>query len=161
MQLSVPTSITSPGEATLCLRELVRIQDSLRSANLAKRTGVERPSAGVAMSTATQELLQTAARPDQPSLSELGMAIEFMERIKDETPVITLTVATELQPSGRKQIAKWFQDLRGEPVFCKYVVNPRIAGGVIVRTPNRIYDYSYIGHLQESIPELQKELSRG
>lgn len=162
MKFELPPQLATPQAISVCLAELVQVQEALRSSSLAKRAGATgRPSPRLSLSPDAQELLKNAATPGKVTLSELGMAIEFLQQVQQEAPVVTVTLAAEASYDQQRTLAAWFQKLSSQTVLCRFATDASIAGGVVVRTPRRMYDFSFATLLRGQTDALAQELTRG
>lgn len=59
-------------------------------------------------------------------------------------PVVHLTMAALPNHVQRAQLVDWFRlQTKGQPILITFVADRNLGGGIIVRTPNRLFDYSW------------------
>lgn len=162
MKFELPPQLATPQAIAACLHELIQVQENVRTSSLAKRTGATgRPAAALHLGTDAQELLKGVATPGKITLTELGTAIQYLQQVQQDAPVVTITLASEITIDQQRTLAAWFQKLSTQTVLCKFATDASIAGGVIVRTPHRMYDFSFATLLRSQTAALSKELNRG
>ena len=76
-------------------------------------------------------------------------------------PVIHLTFATPASPAVKVAMVRWFREHIHSTLLVKFDVNRNIVGGLVVRTPSRIFDFSFRRPLLDNkslIPEILKRV---
>jgi|GEM_PF-2978341 len=142
-----------------CIRELAEHKNRLYSRAVASRVGVV---AGKKEPTILSDAAQTMlSGTRQPSVADVESAIAYLEKMLTETTIIKLVVAASLSASGQRSIVRWFRALTGQMVLCNFATDNAIAGGVVVYTPKRVFDYSYTTQVTSQLSVLQKELLHG
>ncbi len=76
-------------------------------------------------------------------------------------PVVHITLAALPNHAQRSQLVDWFHALLGAaPHLITFVADRNLGGGVVVRTPNRIFDYSWKQRLLDGRAKLPGIISR-
>lgn len=128
--------VTQLRQAHRCLQELEMVQ--VNAAQIA----------GPPMSEELTELMQYNSRfVETHSLDEVAQALR-----NSIQSAITYEVVIAIEPSAvfLQELTRWFRDNLSPQVLISYKVRRSIGGGAIVRTPNRIYDFSFYSKLLAS-----------
>jgi len=142
-----------------CIRNLSEYKNWLHADTISSRIGIAtRKSEPIILSDTAQSMLDGIP---QPSAMDVQSAIQSLEKVLAETPVIKVVIAAPLTTSGQRSIVRWFRALTGKMVLCNFATDSAIAGGVVVYTPTRMFDYSYATQVKAKLPLLHKELHRG
>lgn len=138
--------LTQLRHARRCLQELEVVIDS--SARVSPPV----------MSDELTELLQFNSQfIDKYSLAE---AVGELDRLIKSAVTFEVIVATEPSASFLQELTKWFRDNLHPQALLNYKVRRSIGGGAIIRTPNRIYDFSLRPKLQAGKSRLTEVLRR-
>jgi hypothetical protein len=81
------------------------------------------------------------------TMTALEELIGHLKRLK--LPVVHITLAAVPNHAQRLQLVDWFRAVAGRPLLVSFVADRNVGGGVVVRTPNRIFDYSWRQQLIE------------
>lgn len=86
-----------------------------------------------------------------------------LQKLKDKAPVMHMTFATSADPEALQKLVEWVRDQLHPQALISVGLQPSLVGGVYLRTPNHVYDFSMRTRLQGKrdivIRELE-ELSR-
>lgn len=77
-----------------------------------------------------------------------------MEDIKESAPGVHLSFAVEPDEDILKKLALWFRQNSNSNVLIQVGLQPSIAAGVILRTPNKSFDFSLRTRLRENRDKL-------
>ncbi len=153
MKLKLPLLIQTPQDVAVCHSELLQYQKTQQTQQLSKQVGASQTAQLVALSPASQQLLDLNKTDDWSEI------IATLADLPNQAPVVHLTVATKLTETGQTKLVKWFRETCHPAVLLSLMVVPEVAGGVIVRTPNRLHDYSYATSLEAHKTDLLKALT--
>ncbi|MEI9914114.1 MAG: hypothetical protein WDN66_04005 [Candidatus Saccharibacteria bacterium] len=133
----LPLSIAQPVTIGLILRELSLIDEHLNQENIrdpAKQIEVK-------ASLKLNELL-SLNNIDIADKSQRLALIKILNQIRESAPVVNVSFSTEASEEFIQKIAKWFRD--GVDPMCLVIVGmePSMGAGSIVRTPNKVFDFS-------------------
>jgi F0F1-type ATP synthase delta subunit len=154
MKRKIPAGLITPTDVAVCLEELRKFQMTVQKGRLSQRVGVADKLEQVTLSDTVLELLG-----EKPTDKALIDAVAYLELLQLEAPVLHVTVVAELPTSSQAQISQWLRANCTPQALVAFNVNSRIAGGVIVRTPFHLHDYSFATKLEASRPSLLKELA--
>lgn len=90
---------------------------------------------------------------------QLRMATkEQLRALKDKAPVMHLTFAVEAEPEVLQTLVAWIRENAHPQGLLSVGLQPSLVGGVYVRTPNHIHDFSLRTILQTKRDVLVKAL---
>jgi F0F1-type ATP synthase delta subunit len=92
-------------------------------------------------------VIETWLDGKKPTIESLERLIDYLKQLK--LPTVHLTLAGLPNHTQRVQLVDWFRATVGQPVLVSFVADRSLGGGVMVRTPNRIFDYSWRQRLTE------------
>lgn len=88
---------------------------------------------------------------------------EQLKRLKEKAPIIHMTFATTADPETLQQLVEWVRENLHPQALISVGLQPSLVGGVYLRTPNHIYDFSLRALMQDkrsivvqSLEELNK-----
>lgn len=159
-QLKIPLSLTGQAEVNRLLREVAKLDDFFLGAKArASGSPIQPPRVTRLLSTITQEnrlnLLQEKDR-------ELLKA--QLEKIIKEAPNLHISFAAEPTPKILDRIVGWLRENVHPHTMVVVGLQPGIAAGVVLRTPNKVFDMSMQSYLKNQEPYLVKlvsEIARG
>lgn len=67
---------------------------------------------------------------------------EHLRQLKDHAPVVHLTFAADIDPEPLQKIVAWLRQEVHPQVLVTVGLQPSLIGGVYMRTPNKVHDYS-------------------
>lgn len=105
--------------------------------------------------------LEALARDNQVNLLEAKQRHSFSLELKqalESAPQLHISFATEPSPKGLEQILAWFRDNIHPQTLFAVGIQPAIAAGCVLRTPNQIFDMSLATNLKKQEPYLAKLL---
>jgi F0F1-type ATP synthase delta subunit len=85
----------------------------------------------------------------------------FLEKVRKESPVIHISFSSDPQPAFLQKITAWFRKEIHPFLFLHVGLQPDIAAGCIIRTPNRYFDLSLRKHFYEEKVQLLEKISTG
>jgi hypothetical protein len=83
---------------------------------------------------------------------------EQMRRLKDHAPVVQMTFATDVDPETLTWLASWTRQNLHPQALLQIGLQPGLVGGVYLRTPNHVYDFSLRGRLREKRGAIREAL---
>lgn len=142
MELSLPESLYSPEQLEACQMELEQYIGYRHGEQTKQQLKAKSKSVPMALSPELADLLggeETAAGISIPELEK------WQQQLKDwlQSPVVHLTFAVLPTPGIKRDMVKWFRGQISPHTLLNFSVNRNIVGGLVVRTPGRIYDFSF------------------
>lgn len=118
------------------------IQGSIRKEQTGASFGVRKPS----------QLLK-----DMMAHHNLTLNIESLQSLKRiiadidaKAVMVRVVLSAEASADVQSRIVSWFRSTMERPVLLRFGIQPGIAGGCLVYTPNHRYDFSLRTHILES-----------
>lgn len=81
-----------------------------------------------------------------------------LRRLKDDAPIIHLTFASEPEIELQQRLTEWARTNLHPQALVTIGLQPGLIGGVVVRTPNRIFDFSIRQYMKDTRSLLAKDL---
>jgi hypothetical protein len=148
-----PPSIYTPDQVQFGIDELRTYAEVLVKQNrLKKREGLP------VLSSGTQDLLATlpaTKRQDAAAVEEFSTALE---KLLTQAPVVNISLAAAASHTVHEEIVAWLRQNISAGVLVAFHVNPDIAGGMVVRTTNKVFDFSWRNLLLDHPERLVKAI---
>lgn len=155
MAFSLPSVIYTPQLLQAVDFEVERLREWTSDSSVKRKVGVE-AAAEPSRSPETQLVLDAwFADGKTATTTQLTELITQLRALKPVTVYITLAAL----PGERLklQLVEWFRSSCRPDVLINFSADRTIGGGIIVRTPNRIFDYSFRKRLADGrlkLPEI-------
>ncbi len=151
---TIPPAIATRADFSRVMRELERVDNDLEAQKARAGGGMSNPGGN-----AVQYLLPSMSKGLNDFLEvnkvDLGndkarMELrEQMRRLKDHAPVVQMTFAADVDPETLTWLASWTRQNLHPQALLQVGLQPGLVGGVYIRTPNHVYDFSLRGRLRE------------
>lgn len=152
-ELKLPLNVVGRSDITRMLRELDKLDDFFVAA--ASR-GTDSPSSPPPRIT---RVLDQLARDNRINLLEAHQRKQFAVQLKDilsKAPALNISFAAEPSPTALEKVLSWFRQNIHPQTLLQIGLQPSIAAGCVLRTPNQIFDMSISRRLQTQEPYLAK-----
>jgi hypothetical protein len=144
-QLKLPNSLVNRGDVFRMMRELNSINDFF--------AGAKARPAGVAQTPPrTTRLMDQFCAANAANLLEAGhrkALMEALESLVQQAPNLHISFAAEPLPREVEPILVWMRENLHPHTLLQVGIQPSIAAGCVLRTPNRMFDMSLRIHLQK------------
>lgn len=150
MAFSLPLGVISRADVTRAKRELSGLDDFFASAaNRSSGTSVQLPRV-------TRMLEQLAEENKLSLLNEKDRAalLGALDTVLKQAPQMHISFASEPSPKALERILLWFRQNIHTQALLQVGLQPAIAAGCVLRTPNRVFDLSMRASLQKQVPYL-------
>lgn len=152
---ALPAPVYSPDHLRFCAEELTRYASEVGRALRSKRPIPEEPAS--AESRALLELLPASSKkPLQQQLQEL---VADLESLQQTAPVVHLTLVAPAPYRLKQELVGWVRANLSPVALVAFSANPDIAGGVVVRAGDRVFDESFRTKLSHSSARLTELLT--
>lgn len=152
-QLQLPLSMVSKSDVSRTLRELLALDDFFHQAAL--RGG--KPSEVPTVSKTLDELAVgnnfNLLQPDHRSTLK-----EFLTRLKSKAPAVHISFPSEASDPFIAKILEWFRTNTHPHVLLHIGLMPELAAGCLVRTTNKMFDFSFRKRFEQSRVKLIESL---
>ena len=141
MAFELPEAVYSPQLLEMVIYDLDQYNEWYRSTGVKKLVGV---ASEANEPNHSQETLLVIAGWQKEKKSEQASLIELADTLKKlQLPIVHVTLAALPNHTQRTLLVRWFQNLRTPSPLVLFSADRTLGGGVIVRTPNHIFDWSF------------------
>lgn len=159
--LAIPLSLAGQADINRLLREIGKLDDFFLAANA--RKGGE-PGQAPPRVTRLLSALATDNRLNLLQEKDRGFLKEQLQKILLVAPNLHISFAAEPSPKIMERILSWLRENVHPQALIVVGLAPGIAAGMVLRTPNKVFDLSLQAHLKEQEDYLVKliaEAGRG
>ncbi len=152
MALKLSLSIISRVEINQVLRELNTLDDFFIGADA--RAGHE-----AGPPPRVTRVLNQLARENRVNLLDTKQRKDLEDQLKSilkDAPTLHISFAAEPSPQALEKILMWMRENIHPQVLLQVGLQPAIAAGCILRTPNQLFDMSMRAYLDKQRPYLLK-----
>jgi hypothetical protein len=150
--LKLPSDIISSTDIARLIRELNGLNDFFVGAKArATGTSIQPPKITRQLNHLTLE--NKVNLMDDNSRNGL---IKNLELIRKNAPNIHISFAAEPAPRALEKILIWLRENIHSQTLLQVGLQPSIAAGCIVRTPNKVFDMSMRNNMKKQAPYLMK-----
>jgi len=139
MSSSLPISVHSTDQLQFCAEELHAHAAALRSHRAAQRQAPGESE----LSLDSQALLEQLPREKRGDGAAVEALATELEAMMAHGARVTITLAALASHRLREELVRWCRTNLKSNLLVDFHVNPDIAGGMVVRTTNRVYDFSF------------------
>lgn len=152
--MKLPTSIVSTGDARRLRRDLADLEDTLQAIRL-------RTNAPVAKLPRLDRMLEEFASTNRLNMllpDDRHHAAVFMDYVLKKAPVLHISFACEATRRFTTELIVWLRTNYDSEMLIEIGLEPNIAAGCVVRTTNKMFDFSLITHLKSQRSMLMEKL---
>lgn len=145
MEFKLPLNIISQVDVARMLREINALNDFFVQNN------VRSPGTPMKMPRVTRLLEQVAADNNYNLMEEkhrTALAAQ-LNQILGKAPLLHISFAAEPSPKALEKILVWFRTNVHPQALLQVGLQPTIAAGCVLRTPNKIFDMSMRAYLKQ------------
>lgn len=158
MAFKLPPAVYSPELLESVTYEIEQYLDWYRQAKVQKQLGATAPGEPT-HSAETVLTIEAWLEGQKPTVETLEALIKHLRDLK--LPVVHLTLAALPNHAQRAQFVDWFRSQAGgRPILLTFVADRNLGGGILVRTPNRLFDYSWKQQLVAGRAKLAEIINR-
>lgn len=150
--LALPNLVAGPRDVSRLHRELEALDEYVRQANL---------RGGEVRLPKTSRLLDELAQLNKLDLlseEQREHAKQFLLMLLKHAPVVHISFAADPSSAFMDKIIGWFRQNVHPQLLVRVGLQPTIAAGCVVRTPNHLYDFSLRQHFARQKPLLIQKL---
>lgn len=152
--MKLPTSIVSTSDARRLRRDLDALEETLQAIRL-------HTNAPVAKLPRLSRMLEEFASTNRLNLllpDDRHHAAVFAEYVLKKAPVIHISFAAEATRKFTTELIVWLRVNYDSEILLEIGLEPNIAAGCVVRTSNKMFDFSLITHLKQQRTLLMEKL---
>jgi hypothetical protein len=158
--LALPVNLVGSADLAGILRELNSLEDFF-VASKARQPGTPMQPPRITRT------LDSLARSNQYNLLEDSQRKEMANQliqIRDRAPKVHISFASDPPPKALEKILMWFRTSVHPQLLLQVGLQPNIAAGCVIRTPNKFFDLSlrqYLENQENYLIELTKGAVNG
>jgi F0F1-type ATP synthase delta subunit len=143
--LKLPNSVISQIDLARLLRELNNLEDFFAGAKLrTSGTAMQLPKLSRQMDQLARD--NKANLLDEADRMRLNQALKS---IYEQAPKLHMSFASEPSARAFEQVLVWLRENVHQHALVQIGLQPAIAAGIVMRTPNRIFDMSLRARLED------------
>ncbi len=158
MAFELPKAVYSPELLESVVFEIQQYLDWYRQSGVKQRVGAQ-PVEEPTHSAETVLTIEAWTAGKQLTLESLEELITVLKGLK--LPVVHITLAALPNHTQRTQLVDWFRLNTAPNLLLAFIADRNLGGGIVVRTPNHVFDYSWRQKLVEGrdkIPEIVRNV---
>jgi F0F1-type ATP synthase delta subunit len=152
VELKLPTGVVSQVDTARLIRELNSLEDFFTAAN-ARHAGTPMTPPRLT------RMLDALAKDNNCNLLDQAQRQKLvgqLDQVLKTAPLLQVSFATEPPPRILEQILVWLRSNIHPQTLLQVGLQPTIAAGCMLRTPNKVFDMSLRSHLREQESYLVK-----
>lgn len=151
-KIKLPLSVITMIDVSRALRELENLDEFLVQA------AIRKPGTSMSLPRLSRLLDDTATANELNLLNEdhRKALINALAYVKDHAPRLHISFSAEPSAAFITKIAEFIRANISQVAVLRVGLQPTIAAGCIIRTPNKQFDFSLRQHLREKRSELAK-----
>lgn len=153
---ALPYSVTGSSDVTRLRRELETVDEDLRQQAIRAEQTKEKIKLPKLSRLLDDFLSDNKLEISDPEAREA--AKRFLTAVLEHAPVIQMSFAADPSAAFTRKIVTWFRQNIHPLVLVQIGLQPSIAAGATLRTPNHVYDFSLREHLLQQRPALIESL---
>jgi F0F1-type ATP synthase delta subunit len=147
MAFELPEAIYSPQLLEMVIYDLEQYNEWLRSTNVKKLVGVASESNEPNHSQETLLVIAAWQKEKNSTEASLTELVDVLQKL--QIPIVHVTLAALPNHTQRLLLVRWVQALSMPRPLLLFSADRTLGGGVIVRTPNHIFDWSFRQKLED------------
>ena len=156
-QFDLPPTVYSPQLLESVIYDIERYLDWYRQSSIQKRVGartVEEPT----HSAETVLVIEAWLNGKAATLESLEALLAHLRSLK--LAQVHIMLAALPNRAQREALVTWFRTNVGPHLLLSFVADRNLGGGVVIRTPNRVFDYTWKQQLIAGRDKLAEILKR-
>lgn len=142
----LPAQLSGKTDINHLLRELEKLEETLVAS---KSNNAAPPKASTML-----DQIVTANGYNLLEQTNRRHLVEQLTKIRDRAPLLHISFATEPSPKVTETVLSWLRSNVHRYALLQIGLEPAIAAGCVLRTPNKIFDMSLGASLQKQTPYL-------
>ncbi len=144
MELKLPLDVVSKSDTSLITRELISLNDFFISAS-------QRKPGSPVQAPRVSRLLEKLAQENNLNLLDKNQRqtlLDGLRNLSNKTTILHISFASEPSPKVVEKILDWLRGNIDPGILLQIGLQPSIAAGCELRTPNKTFDMSLRSHLR-------------
>lgn len=139
-ELSLPASVVSKVDVSRLVHEVEQVDSELTAATLRTKSHTS-PHTKPVISDQLNDFLEQNDLSLGTSKGRTSL-IKQLRLLKDKAPVVHMTFATTADRDSLEYLVGWLRTSIHSQAIISVGIQPNLIGGVYVRTPNHVHDFS-------------------
>lgn len=148
--LILPLSVVTRSDVSRSLRELKKLDEYFHQASVRGGT----PATSVPALSRTLDGLASANQLNLLHAEARTALISFLTSLRAHAPVVHMSFPSEPSPTFLARILEWFRSEVNPSVVLHIGLQPELVAGCLVRTTNKMFDFSFRRRFEESKSKL-------
>lgn len=155
MDLKLPTVVASRRDVIRLHREVRTFIDIVTQSIMRHENPIKYPAISEQL-----RAIATANQVDLRDTKHTEKLLDLLEDVKEHAPSVHISFPTEPTADILEKLVAWFRTEVDPHAVIQVGLQPTIAAGVVVRTPNHQFDFSLRRHLYANRKKLGEALER-
>lgn len=152
--IHLPVGVVSTGDVRRLRREVADMEDTLQAMRLRTNSPIAKLPR---LSRALEEFASTN-RLNFLLPEDRKHAAIFLDNVLAKAPVIHISFAAEASRRFTTELMLWLRANFDSEILAEIGLEPNIAAGCIVRTQNKVFDFSLMQHLHNTESILMQKI---
>jgi len=153
----MPAAIETPEQLRAVEVELERYIGWLRESRVQQKVGAGAKLQEPKLSRESVDVIAAAGGGKEVPVTGLDKLLAALRRW--QPPVLHLILADIASPAVQTKLAEWVRANGHPQALIQLSADRTIGGGVVIRTPNHLYDYSFRTRILANRDKLQKVIA--
>jgi hypothetical protein len=140
-QFELPAAVYSPQLLESVTYDIQQYLDWYRQVAVQKKVGAKTTLPEPTHSRETVVVIEAWLAGRQPTVEALEQLVETLKNLK--LPEVHITLAALPNHSQRETLVNWFRTNVTPHVLLSFVADRNLGGGVVIRTPNHVFDFTW------------------
>jgi len=156
LRFVLPSSVVSKVDVAHLVEEFERVDDALTSAHVRSKAGTHKKETPVVSGPLADFLEQNKLSFEESR--DRSALLKQLRLLKDKAPIIHMTFASTADGESLQKLVSWLRESIHPQAVIEVGLQPALIGGVYLRTPNQVHDFSVRGALKQAHDLLLSEL---
>jgi hypothetical protein len=139
-EFELPAAVYSPQLLESVVFDIQTYLDWYRQNQIRQKVGAK-PKGEPNHSDETVVTIEAWLKGKPPTLESLQALLEHLRQL--DLPEVHIMLAALPNRTQRQQLVDWFRNNASSKVLLSFVADRNLGGGLVVRTPNRVFDFTW------------------
>lgn len=155
-QFVLPLSVVTVVDVSRLQRELRAVDEFMLQMTL------RQPGQQPVLPRSSHNLEEIASQNGLNMLQETHrkILVQQLQRLRDQAPVLHISLAADPSPVFMTRLITWLRQQFHTEVLLRIGLQPSLAAGCIIRTPNKRFDFSLREHFKKNRQHLIDQLKQ-
>ncbi len=154
MELKLPLILASKQDITHVHRELSVFLDMIMQSIMRHENPIKYPAI-----SATLRALAVENQVDLRDQEACQKLLAQLDKLKQEAPAVHISFPVDPSPEVVQKLVQWLRKEVDPRIVIQIGLQPSIAAGIVMRTPNHQFDFSLRQHLYRNRSKLMEVLN--